>query len=182
MTSYIPVDGRHVPFSLHLGDRTPITLSKKNNKNPDKEEENIGTKVPETLYKAVKSLMEANQGASIKLAGMGNLKRQTQAAGKHGYEVEFPKGHVKHVPMAFELKAGAGAGKKVMAGNFFVPLTGPKGLVGPLDHCWKCCFKPVHAKVTPQKPFVMTSKALHLVKDEPMLLGCPAKPATEEAA
>ena len=96
--------------------------------------------------------------------------------------MEFPKGHERHVPTAFELKPGAGANKEVMANNFCVPLASPKGLVGPLLHCWRCTYKPVHAKISPQKPVVITSKALHLVKGEPMLLGGPAKLATEDAA
>ena len=171
-----------MPFRLPLGDRTPITLSKKSN-NQNDEGDDIGTKVPETLYKAAKTLMKANQGAAISIAGMGTLKPMAQAGpGRHGYEVEFPKGHEKHVPTAFEVKPGEGATKKVMANNFFVPLAGPKGLVGPLFHCWRCVHKTVHAKITPQKPFVITSKALHLLKGQPFLLGGPASVAAPEAA
>ena len=170
-----------MPFSLPLGDRTPITLSKKNNNNQDDEENDIiGTKGPETLYKAAKSLMKANQGATISIAGMGNLQTTEQAGpGKHGYEVEKPKGHAGYVHSAFELKPG-GAGKKVLANNFFVPLAGPKGLVGPLLHCWRCVHKTVHAKIAPQKPFVITSKTLHLLKGQPFLLGGPSSVAATE--
>ena len=173
------IDGRHVPFCLPLGDRTPIILCKNTGK--EDADEDIGSKAPETLYKTVKALMKSNQGAHVKLAGMGTLKPQTQGAGKHGYEVEFPEGHEKYVPCAFELQAQAGAGKKTTSGNFFVPLANPNGLEGAMDHCWKCSHKPVHAKMKPEKPFVITTKTLTLVKGQPTLLGGPAKPAAEEA-
>ena len=169
--------GRHVGFDLPLGDRTPIILSKKASKEDD--EEDIGSKLPDTLYKATKALMKANQGAAVKLAGMGTLQPVTEGVSKHGYEVEFPKGSEKYVNYTFELKAESGAEKKITAGNFFGPLANPQGLIRLLSLCWKCSFKPVHSKVNPVKPFVITNKTLQLVKGEPMLLGGPAEPAAQ---
>jgi hypothetical protein len=166
-----------VGFDLPLGDRTPIILSKKVSKEDD--EEDIGSKLPDTLYKATKALMKANQGAAVKLAGMGTLNPVTEGVSKHGYEVEFPKGSEKYVNYTFELKAESGAEKKITAGNFFGPLANPQGLMGLLSLCWKCSFKPVHSKVNPVKPFVITNKTLQLVKGEPMLLGGPAEPAAQ---
>jgi len=171
-----PSRGRYVPFSLPQGDRTPILLSKSANTPQEDGDEDTGTKLPETLYKVTKVVMKNNQGASFQIAGMGTLTPKTSAGGQHGYEVEFPHGHEKHVHYAFELKAANGAEKKTTSGNFFAPLANPKGLTGAIGHCWKCNFKQVHAKMNPTKPFVITTKALHLVKGEPMLIGGPAKP------
>ena len=67
--------GHHVPFGLPLGDRTPIILSKKSGK--DDASDDVGSKVPETLYKVTKALMKANQGAAVKLAGVDTLKPVT---------------------------------------------------------------------------------------------------------
>ena len=120
--------------------------------------------------------MKTHQGATIKLAGMGNLEAVTEAGGKHGYQVQFPKGHEKYKPSAFELANGAqsATGKKATSGNFLAPLANPNGLVGAMEHCWKCSLKPVHLQVNLQKPLGITSKALQLRKDEPMLLAGPA--------
>ena len=174
------VNGRYVPFELPLGDRTPIIISSKVSTNDD--EEDINSKLPETLYKAVKTLMKAHQGAPIKIGGMGTLSPITTGANKHGYEVEFPKGHDKYAVYGYELKAEASAGKKTTSGNFFVPLASPNGLVGALGLCWKCKFQQVPSKITPMKPFVCTTKTLHLKKGEPMLLGGPAQPQMDETA
>ena len=159
---------RHIPFEVPLGDRTLIILGQSSS---DEE----ATKAPDTLYKAVKTLMKANQGAELKLAGMGSLTAQTTAAGKHGYEIEFPKGHAQYVPYAFELKAEQGADKKATSGNFFLKLAGPHGISGSMSLCWKCSHKPVFSKVAPTKPFIITNTALNLVKGQPMLLGGPSE-------
>ena len=161
--------GVHVPFELPHGDRTLIILCK----TKDAEEDDVtSTKAPETLYKVAKGLQKANQGTSITLAGFGALKPSTEAAGKHGYEVEFPAGHDKFVNYTFELKAvGAGDSKTTTSGNFFLPLASPHGLTGMMHLCWKCSFKGVHFKIAPSKPLVMTTAEMSLKKGEPKLLG-----------
>lgn len=166
--------GRHVPFDLPLGDRTPIILAKKAPKEEHDEDDSIDFKVPETVYKATKALMKANNGAAVKLAGMGTLIPETQGAGKHGYVVEFPKGHAKHAITVFELKAESGSDKKVTSGNFFMPLAHPNGLTGSMGHVWRASFKPVHEKICLVKPFVNTTKTVHLLKDVPKFVGGPA--------
>jgi len=115
--------------------------------------------------------MKSSQGASVVLAGMGVLKPTTQGAGKHCYEVEFPEGHANHRPMAFF--PNLGEEKKATAGNFFGPLSSPKGLKGAMTIVWKCSYKQVHAKIIPQKPLVMTTRDIKLTKGAPALVGGP---------
>ena len=124
---------------------------------------------PTTLYKATKTLMKGVQGAPITLAGMGLLTPTSPAMGKHGYTVEHPFGDKQHVPMTY-IQKGTQASARPTAGNFFWQLA-RCGLKGLLTNVWKCNFKPVHNKIHPMKPYVMTTRDLKLERNRPMFVG-----------
>ena len=160
--------GPGITFGLPLGDCTPVMVSATGLKE-DAQEEELDFTAPTTLYKATKTLMKASQGAPITLSGMGLLTPTSPAIGKHGYTVEHPSGDKQHVPMCY-IPKGTPDTKKATAGIFFGHLA-KCGLKGVITNVWKCSFKPVHNKIHPMKPYVMTSRELKLEKNRPKLVG-----------
>ena len=69
--------------------------------------------------------------------------------------------------MAYVQK-GTQASARPTAGIFFWQLA-RCGLKGLLTNVWKC--KPVHNKIHPMKPYVMTTRDLKLERNRPMFVG-----------
>ena len=119
-----------------------------------------------TFYSVVKPLEKAavEASSSLTLKGWGKILPVGEA-GRHGYEMEFPAGHMKNEPQDYVPRTSS---DKATNGSIFRSLGCRSGWDGFLRLSWVLGIDTVKHQVEVRKPVVITSQDLKLEKGKPV--------------